>query len=354
MATEKRGQATEKPVPEELGGLSEETIREIMSELPDEVDESETGEPAPETQPGDQEVDEPEVDESEPVDQGGEEDESEPQEQADTAKDQKTVPYQALKEEREKRKATSAKLEEQERVIKELQQRLTQLEKPPEAAKSATEAAEDEEQGSAYYHQLFEEAEKEFERREGRAPDELSGRDMVILNRIAGDIDTAVKSTYTRQMAEAQERQKIYVEFAKEVTAKPDFKEIVGFVTKRVDELPPIARDYLLAAYQRTETGKGSLEDIIAVRNFWEASEALYRLTQKATPEEASVATPPTTKAVKTAEKIEKMAAHPRSASIPATGTSGGALSVAELQRLLNSEDWDKIPPEVQRILKGG
>lgn len=349
MATQKRGaQPTEKPVPEELGGLSEDTIREIMNELPDEDEYS--GETAPETQPDDEEV---EVSlEEEPEDE-------EPEDEQVETKKETTVPYDALhkerqlrKEERQKKEAATKQLEEQDRLIKELQQRLVALEQKP-ADVQEPEEPEDEEQGSVYHDQLFEEAEKAFERRYGRSPDELSGRDMVILNRIAGDIDMTVKNQYSRQIAEVQERQKIYSDFAKEITAKPDFQGVVEFVTKRVNDLPPISKDYLMAAYQRAEAGKGSLEDVIAVRNFWEASEALYRLGKAPKPEE-TVKPATTTSAKKMAEKIDKMAAHPKSASIPATGTSGGALSVAELERLLTSEDWDKIPPEVQRLLKGG
>lgn len=132
-----------------------------------------------------------------------------------------------------------------------------------------------------------------------------------------------------------------YNEFAQKEFAEPDFKEIQKFATNEFfEQLKPNEQQIIANSYLRVERQIASPAEMLVVKNYYERAKAAYH-TRGAKTNRQSKPTP------------AQQAAHlPRVDQLQ--GAAGkGEMTVAELERMLETTDFDKIPKQYQDKLLG-
>ena len=159
-------------------------------------------------------------------------------------------------------------------------------------------------------------------------------------NRVYGAIQQA-------QIQQAQQAQQFYNnhmaairtynEFAAKEFAEPDFKEIQNFATNEFfTQLPPNEQKIIANAYVRIERQIASPAEMMVVKNYFGQAKAAYRAR--------GVKQPPRTQM--------QQPVMPRTDQL--RGSAGkGEVTVGELERMLETTDFDKIPEVYQKKLLG-
>lgn len=132
-----------------------------------------------------------------------------------------------------------------------------------------------------------------------------------------------------------------YNEFAAKALAEPDFKEIQNFAANEFfEQLPPNAQKVIANSYLRVERQTASPAEMLLVENYFDKARAVYR-TRNAKPNKQSKPAP-----------AQQAATLPRADQLQ--GAAGkGEITVAELERMLETTDFDKIPKQYQDKLLG-
>ena len=128
-----------------------------------------------------------------------------------------------------------------------------------------------------------------------------------------------------------------YNEFAQKEFAEPDFKAIQQFATNEFFEgLTPNEQKILANSYIRVEHQTASPAEMLVVKNYYERAKAAFRArgnSKKAQPRPAQVNLP----------RVDQIG-----------GTAGtGEVSIAELEKMLETTDFDQIPENYQKKLLG-
>ena len=158
-------------------------------------------------------------------------------------------------------------------------------------------------------------------------------------NRIYGAIQQAQiqRQQQAQQFNNHLEAIKTYNEFAAKEFAEPDFKAIQNFATNEFfTQLPPNEQKIVANAYLRIERQIASPAEMMVVKNYFGQAKAAYR-----------------TRGAKQAPRPQmQQPVMPRSDQL--RGSAGkGEVTVGELERMLETTDFDKIPEVYQKKLLG-
>ena len=129
-----------------------------------------------------------------------------------------------------------------------------------------------------------------------------------------------------------------YNEFAQKEFAEPDFKAIQEFATNEFFEgLTPSEQKILANSYIRVERQTASPAEMLVVKNYYQQAKAAFRARGNGK---------------KAPAKPTAQVSLPRVDQIG--GTAGtGEVTVAELEQMLETTDFDQIPEQYQKKLLG-
>lgn len=331
--------------PSGLEGIDEETAREIMAQLPKE----ETDESA-----ADADSDTKQVSDSE-------------QEVSN-----KSIPYARFKEVNDKSKTYAA---ENEQLKAELQRLQEQRQQQPSAAPQATQAPVQTQQPPAE-QQLritpefattinniaYEEALKmsgltkeEVDVLEFAEPDDPKLQAWNAAKQLANTqtwnaVHREFENRRTQQAKVMELHQQIigdYTSFESEQMKQPDFEATKAYaVGEYFDQLSPLEQQAVRDAWARVERKVCSPQDVMVVKNYYAQASNAYR-------KNANQSQPPEQVLKQKNEKLKQMERHPRAEQVNGSNAPVGAVTEAELEKMLEG-DWDKIPPDVQKMLLNG
>ena len=137
-----------------------------------------------------------------------------------------------------------------------------------------------------------------------------------------------------------------YQNFEQHEMAEPDFKEVQSFARDAYfSGLPQTDQSIVREAYNRVVTNAASPQDFLLVKNYYSQAKAAYRMQH---PLQAANAKKDPMQKVKEAQKF------PRAQQVSGSGDAGGGMSVASLEKLLDTTaDFKDLPPHIQEMLKG-
>lgn len=332
--------------PSDLEGIDEETAREIMAQLPQEETDESTADADSDTK----QVSDSEQDVS-----------------------NKSIPYARFKEVNDKSKTYAA---ENEQLKAELQRLQDQRQQPP-AAQQQVPPAQTQQQPPVEQQQQIRITPEFAATINNIAHDEamkMSGltKEEVEVLEFADENDpklqawNAAKQLATTQTWNAVHREfenrrtqqaKVmelhqqvigdYTSFESEQMKQPDFEATKAYaVGEYFDQLSPLEQQAVRDAWTRVERKVCSPQDVMVVKNYYAQASNAYR-------KNANQAQPPEQVLKQKNEKLKQMERHPRAEQVNGSNAPAGTVTEAELEKMLEG-DWDKIPPDVQKMLLNG
>ena len=332
--------------PSSLEGIDEETAREIMAQLPQE----ETDESAAEADSDTKQVSDSEQEVS-----------------------NKSIPYARFKEVNDKSKTYAA---ENEQLKAELQRLKEQRQQPP-AATQATQApaqtqhppAEQQQQvritpefAATINNIAYEEALKmsgltkeevdvlEFADESDPKLQAWNAAKQFANTQTWNAVHREFENRRTQQAKVMEMHQQVigdYTSFESEQMKQPDFEATKAYaVGEYFDQLSPLEQQAVRDAWTRVERKVCSPQDVMVVKNYYAQASNAYR-------KNANQAQPPEQVLKQKNEKLKQMERHPRAEQVNGSNAPAGTVTEAELEKMLEG-DWDKIPPDVQKMLLNG
>lgn len=138
-----------------------------------------------------------------------------------------------------------------------------------------------------------------------------------------------------------------YTSFESEQMKRPDFEATKAYaVGEYFDQLSPLEQQAVRDAWTRVERKVCSPQDVMVVKNYYAQASNAYR-------KNANQPQPPEQVLKQKNEKLKQMERHPRAEQVNGSNAPVGAVTEAELEKMLEG-DWDKIPPDVQKMLLNG
>lgn len=329
-------------IPSELEGVSEEIAREVMAEM--NVTDESTEEVQEEVQGEVQEEVQEEVEKEEENDGD-----------ADT-ENKGNVPYNRFKEVNDKYRQIKAEREELEKQLAALRQQkeveppfVEQQEAPKQ--KVADKATMDllEEAYSLAKQQVltaYNLSSDDYQDLEYQDSDEKGRIDRAINFQYQAICDQAreqarvMQEQRNQEVRAYQEAYQDYAIYAEEEQKRDDFTNIWEYAsTERFGKLQPYQQMLVQNSFTAVNSGQPTLEQIQIVRDYYDMAKAEYlnRAPQQSTK----------------VEKIKQMAKSPRVDKVRGTPSTGG-LSIAEIERMVQEEDWSKIDPTIKEQLLNG
>lgn len=338
-------------IPAELEGLSPEIAAEIMKEIPEE-------ESAPEKN---REGKEPEM----PTDEDAELENQPESKVKEPAQEEKTppisIPYERFKEVNEKQKAANEEVARLKAELESLKKQPgTQASIPPNSQSAFnpvtdltpafTDMVRKEARDRAKLLTGFtDEQIKEFESEYAdHSPEKKKWEESI--QALIPLIAVEAKELVMQQEAQAAEQQRVYKlaydeygQLAETVKSWPDKEAIWSHVSgSYFAALPESEQIALSSAYRNAESGHGSLQDVQYIKYHLNKAAVDYRAAQQ----EADIPKPEKPKP----NKLEQMKAHPKAEQIGGA-PNPGEITAAELERMMNTTPWEKMPPEYRKIL---
>lgn len=316
-------------IPAELEGVSEETAREIMAEV-------QTEDTAPE---------EPETETTTPT-------EEQPAD-AEADRDNKgSVPYKRFAE-------VNAKYRQMEEENRKMAEELAQVRESKKDATTEEPPANEPVGAGSVPVELLQQA-HELAKQTVLQQMDLSAEDYEDLEysdetRYKG-IERAIQFQYNSicdnaraqamrmqqeraaQQAALQTAYNDYVTYAEQEQQRGDFAAIWDYAANtRFAQLNPYEKATIQAAFDAVNGGKGTLEQVLLVRDYYDRSKAEFL---QETPQ-------------KTGGKAQKMATAPRVDKVRGTPSKGG-MNMAEISQMMASTPWEEIPEEIRtQLLRG-
>lgn len=317
-------------IPAELEGVSEETAREIMKEIPqEETEEEET-----------------------PTEEKAQEEESAPAEADGDNKGK--IPYERFKEVNDKYRQSEQQLVELRRQVEELKQtpttQQTQQDEPTKAAPKQQPIVPMDLLQKAYdiaKNQVIESLNMTAEEY-----DDLEYQD----EESRAEIDRAIKFQYDSICQQARERAaqlaqeaqmkqaalgqayQDYYTTAEKEQQRDDFNDIWEYATTtHWSQLPIYQQAVIQNAFTAVNAGQGTLEQIQLVQDYYRTAKNAYLSQDKSS----------------SGQKVKQMANAPRVDKVRGVPSIGG-MTMAEMERMLNETPWEDIPKEVQHQLLSG
>ena len=332
--------------PSGLEGIDEETAREIMAQLPQE----ETDESAADADSDTKQV------------SGSEHEVS-----------NKSIPYARFKEVNDKSKTYAA---ENEQLKAELQRLQDQRQQPPAATQQQVPPAQTQQQSPAEQQVRitpeFATTINNIAYQEALKMSGLTKEEVEVLE-FADESDPKLQAwNAAKQFANTQtwnavhrefenrrtQQAKVmelhqqiigdYTSFESEQMKQPDFEATKAYaVGEYFDQLSPLEQQAVRDAWTRVERKVCSPQDVMVVKNYYAQASNAYRKNAN------QVQTPPEQALKQKAEKLKQMERHPRAEQVNGSNAPAGTVTEAELEKMLEG-DWDKIPPDVQKMLLNG
>ena len=342
-------------IPEELEGVSREVALEVMRE--EGMISPKNAEPKDETNDDDNTG---EQDEDNQDGQAADAD-SVTKQTADKA-DPKPVPYKRFSEinaAKTKAEADLAAAMAKLAAYEQQQNPAASAEPTPQANQALQQDQSATQQQPTDYETLLYNASLEaFEKQYGHAYDEefAPAADTAKLNRLIDKLDREAEATAkatAEQSRQAEEKQAVvntaWQNMLTELSANnADYDNIIKFaLTDKFNASDDLTKQALIAADARVSAGRPAAEDVILLRRYYtEAAEEFH--SQTGGEEQQTAPTIPVQpKKPLGQQKLEKMAAHPRAASIKGSGDVGG-VSIADATRMVNEEPWETLPKAIQ------
>lgn len=329
------GQDTENMLPE-FEGIDPEIIKEILAA--ENIGETETATAEADSEEAHSEEGQAEGENT--VENDAEQAQQEIVEQEEAP--QKTVPYAALKEEREKRKAAAKQVEDLQRMLAQYQQNTFQNQAKPKAEEVPTTEAKSVDE---ILMDMALENVTEALKAKGAELDPFDPKHSAMVAREA----IRLEQMYTSAAAE-QQQQKIlfqdYQTFVVQQQSMPEYTEAVEQVREQIASMPVYQKAWLQQVYTKCEQGSASQEEYAVIKSLFE--DAKNKVAAKKA--KAAVATkPPVQKPVES--KIAQIAQFPKGV---------GDIGASDQQNVYNDveyikNNWDSLPQEVKdKILRGG
>ena len=127
-------------------------------------------------------------------------------------------------------------------------------------------------------------------------------------------------------------------EFAGKESKEKDFEAVKDYaINGYFQGLDPVTQNVVATAYARVESNNASPQEIYIIKNYFAQAKAAYREAQQK-------AIPQTTK---------NQPVFPRSGNINGTSDLGNDVTVATLEKMLDTMPFDKIDPKYQKLLLG-
>ena len=353
-------------IPAELEGVSPEIAREILAEAKSQP-------PAPEVT-----EQKPEQVEQEPDTEAtsADADSDNKQYPADDAGKEQHIPYQRFKQVNDRAKASEAevaRLKAEMEALRAQAQTQTQPSTPvdvPNAPQQAIAAPNTNVMPKELVRQVRETAFASTLESPGMSVDEYKELEYsddpmaridfqtaynLELNRIMLQANQVVAQQKQEQVKAQTLQQQInqdYDKFAETMKSSPEFDQVWEYVTStKFNELGEYEKVALNAAYERAQSGKGSAQDVALVKNYFSAASAEYKGKSGRNKSEAVIRVPD--KVNQTEAKLSKLQAHPRVEQV--NGSAGGTdLTMADIERMLQTTDWDDVDPAIQKMLLQG
>lgn len=333
--------------PSGLEGIDEETAREIMAQLPKEETDESTADADSDTK----QVSDSEQDVS-----------------------NKSIPYARFKEVNDKSKTYAA---ENEQLKAELQRLKEQRQQPPAAQQQVTPPQTQQQPPIEQQHQVritpeFAATINNIAYEEALKMSGLTKEEVDVLE-FADDNDPKLQAwNAAKQFANTQtwnavhrefearrtQQAKVlemhqqvigdYTSFESEQMKQPDFEATKEYaVGEYFNQLSPLEQQAIRDAWARVDRKLCSPQDVLVVKNYYTQAANAYRSKN------ANQAQPPEQVLKQKNEKLKQMERHPRAEQVNGSNAPAGAVTEAELEKMLEG-DWDKIPPDVQKMLLNG
>lgn len=347
-------------VPDELQGLSSESIKELMKEMePEPKNESEPeqeSELEPETEEEVEPADEPPVAEPGSVNT---------QDNEVVKKSGQKIPYERFKEVLDKNNNMKEELEQ---LKAELAKARTQ--QPRQQAEAPQPQTQVFTQQPAF--NVTPEMSEEIEsvvKQQALSMSGLTEEDLESLEYMDDDDSRKVRWEQARRIAEStvynhiaqvraeqannarrlmeihQQAINSYNEFTVEQQADPDFENIVNFAnTDYFNGLPDEDKPVIAEAYLRCQHQTASPQDMAVIKRYFLDAKNEYRKNHN-----DDKAPKKSAKNVET--KLTQSKAFPRASQVNGSAGSTGAPSVDALERMLNEVSWDEIPQEYKDLV---
>lgn len=137
-------------------------------------------------------------------------------------------------------------------------------------------------------------------------------------------------------------------DFYKQQSAESDFNNVQQYAANDYfNGLSEVDRSVISSAYARVQRNTANPQDIFCIKKYFTDAKNKYR-------SDHPIAKKPDAAINKTKEKLKEMEKHPKSEQIDGTATSqGGKITVAKLEKMVNTMPWDKVPDEYKKLLLG-
>ena len=141
-----------------------------------------------------------------------------------------------------------------------------------------------------------------------------------------------------------EQQAKVYNEnrtFVSELQQQADFPILYQFAINELDELPGKKARVIEQAFARIDKGQGSKEDIETMRTF--VTECRTKMTGVTPESNVKPAATPTT------IPLDKAIGLPRAQNL--SGAKTGAMSMVEVEKMLNEGKFDQIPKDILKMI---
>lgn len=329
------------PIPEELDGLPEEAAREVMAEAA-KLDE----------------------DKAEP--------ESEPQE-IDDSQITKTqqIPYKRFKEKVDESNALKAELEAYKKQYGALNNQQPVQQEPqnfgqpammqPVMANNQPRQVPQLNLTPDVMKQIEELKKQEALRMSGLSQEDLDGMEYMeeddprktqyqfALKMAENTVMSRIQQAQMEQMRQAEATLRAhdasvqeYNQFAKREMAEPDFQNVMKFAAEEYFfKRSPVEQQTLSEAYYRIERNVASPADVMLIKNYFTEAKNAYHSGNSAT------------KSKNPMSKVKQAGTFPRSQQVQGSSDNDTGVSVATLEKMLETKTWDEIDPKWQKVLMG-
>lgn len=343
------GEQHDEPIPDELAGVSEETAREIMAEAANTAEEHN---------------DEENTDNTSTEETSSAEADSDTKQSDDPQLPNQSIPYGRFKQQvdkvhqlEEQLKAYQQKLNSQQQSVPQQVQQPQQIQQQPPAQPQAQFTPE-------VIDKLKQAATQEAMRMTGMSKDDLDSMEYMddtdprkqgwqtAYNLAMTNVYTGIRQAQQQRIVETQKFLSVHNKcvqdfnnFYREKAAEPDYNDIVSYANNDYfNSLSESEQPVVAAAYQRIERNLASPQDIMLIKRYYTDAQTAYRSQH------------PVTTAKKNSnpmDKVKQAKSFPRSQSVSGSADVGGNITAEQLEKMLDTMPFDKIPEQYQNMLLG-
>ncbi|WP_110953046.1 hypothetical protein [Anaerosinus massiliensis] len=311
--------------------------------------------------------------------------EPENQESAEEGQEPAHIPYKRFKEVNDKAKAKDAELAKlqaelnalraQQNIAVPQQPPANQVQQPPYQQVTNNNLNQSPEVDQTLFRQVATTAYERAKKNLGLSDEDINSIDYadpvkkreweaaynIELVRLTQEANNLVERQQREYVQKQQDQQQVNYEYNRlvnDLRGQNDFNDVYQYAcTEAFSSLQPIEQRAVSEAFSRTESGQGSLQDILIVKNHFINAQQKFR--EKQSNDKAAAEVPivqpviqPVDKIEKTKEKIKQMEAHPKVSQISGANSQGGT-SIADLERMIQETNWEDLPKDIRDLALG-